>query len=132
MGSAKRTGYLLLDQTGSLSNPSHNNTKIRYEATSNLPRVPPAQLRMASADYPDAITANLSADAAPRSAHPSNSPNKSRAGSTNEYDKAAKIERYLKTHYRYTLDLTGRVPPIRSLIFFSLAAPAIANISPRP
>ena len=42
IGSARHNGYLILDQTGSLSNPFHNNTKIRYEATSNLPPCHPS------------------------------------------------------------------------------------------
>jgi hypothetical protein len=106
MGSAKHNGYLILDQTGSLSNPFHNNTKIRYEATSNLPAVPPPQLRRASADFPDSIAANYLQlpHLDPRIQQLAEQVT---AGSTNEYDKAAKIELYLKTHYRYTLDLTG-------------------------
>src|SRR5271169_3237612 len=106
IGGEKHPGYLILDQTGSLSNPFHNNTKIRYEATSNLPRVPPPQLRLASADFPDSITANYLQvpHLDPRIQQLAE---RITAGSSNEYDKAAKIELYLKSHYRYTLDLTG-------------------------
>ena len=58
IGGEKHPGYLILDQTGSLSNPFHNNTKIRYEATSNIPIIPAPQLRCASsANIPDAIAA---------------------------------------------------------------------------
>ncbi len=57
IGGEKHPGYLILDQTGSLSNPFHNNTKIRYEATSNIPIIPAPQLRLASANIPDAIAA---------------------------------------------------------------------------
>jgi transglutaminase-like putative cysteine protease len=106
LGGEKHNGYLILDQTGSLSNPFHNNTKIRYEATSNLPIIPAPQLRLASPDFPDSITG-------PYLQVPRLDPRIKRlaeqitAGSANEYDKAAKIELYLRTHYRYTLDLTG-------------------------
>jgi protein-glutamine gamma-glutamyltransferase len=106
LGGEKRNGYLILDQTGSLSNPFHNNTKIRYEATSNLPIIPAPQLRLASPDFPDSITG-------PYLQLPRLDPRIKQlaeqitASSTNEYDKAAKIELYLRTHYRYTLDLTG-------------------------
>jgi transglutaminase-like putative cysteine protease len=106
LGGEKHNGYLILDQTGSLSNPFHNNTKIRYEATSNLPIIPAPQLRLASPDFPDAITG-------PYLQVPRLDPRikelaaQITAGSANEYDKAAKIELYLRTHYRYTLDLTG-------------------------
>jgi transglutaminase-like putative cysteine protease len=106
LGGEKHNGYLILDQTGSLSNPFHNNTKIRYEATSNLPIIPAPQLRLASPDFPASITG-------PYLQVPRLDPRIKQlaeqitAGSTNEYDKAAKIELYLRTHYRYTLDLTG-------------------------
>jgi protein-glutamine gamma-glutamyltransferase len=106
MGSAKHNGYLILDQTGSLSNPFHNNTKIRYEATSNLPKVPPPQLRLASADFPDSIAASY-LQLPHLDSRIQQLAEQITAGSTNEYDKAAKIELYLKSHYRYTLDLTG-------------------------
>jgi transglutaminase-like putative cysteine protease len=106
LGGEKHNGYLILDQTGSLSNPFHNNSKIRYEATSNLPIIPAPQLRLASPDFPDSITG-------PYLQVPRLDPRIKQlaeqitAGASNEYDKAAKIELYLKTHYRYTLDLTG-------------------------
>src|SRR6202044_1416052 len=100
-GSARHKGSLILDQTGSLSNPFHNNTKIRYEATSSLPVVPPQQLRRASPDFPDLIAANYLQlpQLDPRIQQLAE---QITAGSTTEYDKAAKIELYLKTHYRYT------------------------------
>ena len=106
LGGEKRNGYLILDQTGSLSNPFHNNTKIRYEATSNLPIIPTPQLRLASPDFPDSITGPYLQlpRLDPRIKHLAE---QITAGSANEYDKAAKIELYLRTHYRYTLDLTG-------------------------
>jgi protein-glutamine gamma-glutamyltransferase len=104
--SGKHNGYLILDHTGALSNPFHNNTKIRYEAASNLPIIPAPQLRLASPDFPDSVSG-------PYLQVPRLDPRIKQlaeqitAGSANEYDKAAKIELYLKTHYRYTLDLTG-------------------------
>jgi hypothetical protein len=63
-------------------------------------------LRLASPDFPDSVTG-------PYLQVPRLDPRIKQlaeqitAGSANEYDKAAKIELYLKTHYRYTLDLTG-------------------------
>jgi transglutaminase-like putative cysteine protease len=102
----KHNGYLILDHTGALSNPFHNNTKIRYEAASNLPIIPAPQLRLASPDFPNSITG-------PYLQVPRLDPRIKQLaeqiteGSANEYDKAAKIELYLRTHYRYTLDLTG-------------------------
>src|SRR5271168_3862427 len=102
----RHNGYLILDQTGSLSNPFHNNTKIRYEATSNLPIVPAPQLRLASPDFPDSITGTYLQ--VPRlDPRIKQLAEQITAGAANQYDKAAKIELYLRTHYRYTLDLTG-------------------------
>ncbi len=110
LGGEKRNGYLILDQTGSLSNPFHNNTKIRYEATSNVPIVPAPQLRLATADFPDAVAGTYLQ--IPRlDPRIKQLAEQVTAGSTNEYDRAAKIELYLKTHYRYTLDLNGPRSP---------------------
>ena len=101
-----RRGYMVLDRTGTLFNPFHNNGKVRYEGVSNLPIVPPGELRKASDTYPDGIlqsylqvpeldprTRKLALDIT--------------SSSHNEYDKAANVARYLSTHYRYTLDLRG-------------------------
>ncbi len=110
LGGEKRNGYLILDQTGSLSNPFHNNTKIRYEATSNVPIVPAPQLRLASADFPGSIAGTYLQ--VPRlDPRIKQLAEQVTAGATNEYDRAAKIELYLRTHYRYTLDLNGPRSP---------------------
>ena len=106
IGGEKHPGYLILDQTGSLSNPFHNNTKIRYEATSNIPIIPAPQLRLASTNIPDAIAATY-LQVPKLDPRIKQLAEQVTAGSTNPYDKAAKIELYLRTHYRYTLDLTG-------------------------
>ncbi|HJY85721.1 MAG TPA: DUF3488 and transglutaminase-like domain-containing protein [Candidatus Acidoferrales bacterium] len=101
-----RRSYLLLDKTGSLSNPFHNFERLRYEALSYLPRVAPEQLRAASTDYPrelrqvylqlpdlDPRIPALAQQVASRS--------------PTAYDKTRAIEMYLRTHYGYTLDLSG-------------------------
>ncbi len=105
-GAAPRHGYLVQDVTDSVFNPAHNNSKIRYEGASNLPAIPPRDLRAASPEFPDPI----------RQVYlqlPRLDPRVKRladeitAGSQNEYDKAANIERHLMSHYAYTLDLSG-------------------------
>jgi hypothetical protein len=105
-GAPPRHGYLVQDMTGSVFNPAHNNSKIRYEGASNLPTIQPRDLRTASPDYPEPI----------RQVYlqlPRLDPRVKRladeitAGSQNEYDKAANIERHLMAHYAYTLDLSG-------------------------
>lgn len=104
-GAKRRGGYLLIDRTGSLFNPYHNETKIRYEATSLLPYVPPAELRKAPAEYPEIIRSLYLQlpDVDPRVTKLAKDIT---AGMKNEYDKAANIERYLKTRLGYSLDLT--------------------------
>jgi protein-glutamine gamma-glutamyltransferase len=99
--------YILLDKTGSLSNPLHNETKIRYEGTSVVPFVPPAQLRIASSLFPEPIlTTYLQL--------PQLDPRikelalQITAKAPTEYDKAAAIELYLKSHFQYSLNLTGK------------------------
>jgi protein-glutamine gamma-glutamyltransferase len=104
-GAKRRGGYLLIDRTGSLFNPYHNETKIRYEATSLLPYVPPAELRQASGEYPEIIRKLYLQlpDVDPRVTKLAKDIT---AGMKNEFDKAANIERYLKTRLGYSLDLT--------------------------
>src|SRR5579862_321348 len=105
-GSTSQHGYLLVDKTGSLSNPFHNDTKVRYEGLSMLAVIPPVQLRKAGAAYPDEIT-NLYLQLPELDPRIKQLAEKITENSHNEYDRAANIERYLKTHYAYTLDLTG-------------------------
>ncbi len=104
--SSQRRGYLFIDSTGSVFNPFHNVTKVRYEGTSLLPGVPPAQLRAASTDYPQLVL-DTYLQLPPLDPRVQKLAQDVTRGSKNEYDKAANIERYLKTRYAYTLDLSG-------------------------
>jgi transglutaminase-like putative cysteine protease len=111
-----RNVYLDLDLTGSLFNPAHNFSRLRYEAFSRVPAVPPQRLRVASASYPQAIRdvylqlprldPRIPALAAQITA---------RADSP--YDKARSIETYLRTRFGYTLELSG-TPRSDPLAFF--------------
>ena len=98
--------YLLKDFTGSIFNPYHSYTRMEYEANSLVPSPPPAAVRDAGTDYPTAIRDTylqlpkldsripaLAQQIAERAATP--------------YDKARAIEEYLRTHFGYTLDLSG-------------------------
>jgi transglutaminase-like putative cysteine protease len=106
VGASQQRGYLLVDRTGSLSNPFHNETKVRYEGLSLLPAIPPAQLRKASTTFPDEIQ-SLYLQLPELDPRIKQLAQKITESSHNEYDRAANIEGYLKTHYAYTLDLTG-------------------------
>jgi protein-glutamine gamma-glutamyltransferase len=90
----------------------------RYEATSDIAQPSPAQLRTTPADYPPEILLNYLQlppvdDRVLRLA-------KQIVGSAdNNYDKAAAIERYLRTHFGYTLQLPRTVPrdPVANFLF---------------
>lgn len=103
-----RHGSLLVDQTGSLYNPEHNSIKIRYEGRSLLPAVQPSELRKAPSAYPEAIQETY-LRLPPLDPRLEPLAQKAAGSSSNEYDKAANIQRYLIAHYSYTLDLSG--PP---------------------
>ena len=104
------SSYLLIDKTGSLFNPYQNEIKTRYEGVSSVPEIPPGDLRRASSVYPPEIeSVYLQLPALdPRVRKLAD---EMTAGSKNAYDKAANIERILKTRYTYTLDLSGSPTP---------------------
>jgi hypothetical protein len=109
--------YLMMDKTGSIFMAQHNDAKMRYEGVSQLPIIPPAALRAASTDYPEAIRStylqlpSLDARIAPLAASVT-------AHAPTPYDKAANIERYLRTSFGYTLDLSGTPPKGDPLAYF--------------
>jgi hypothetical protein len=111
-----RHTYLLKDFTGSVFNPYHTYARIEYQANSLLPAPPPADVRLAGSDYPDDIRQNylqlpkldpripeLAAQITARPKAP--------------YDKAVVMEAYLRSHYGYTLDLSG-TPQAEPLSYF--------------
>ena len=102
----QRHAYLLEDFTGSIFNPYHNYARLEYEASSVLPRPPAAAVREAGTDYPLSIRDTY----LQLPALDSRIPDLAReitARESNPYDKARAIEDYLRSHYGYTLDLTG-------------------------
>jgi len=97
------------DLEGAIYNLDMQHAISRYEAYSDIAAPSPAELRAAGRDYPPAIAAiylrlpaidrripRLAAQIA--------------ASSHNDFDKAAAIENYLRTHFGYTLELP-RTPP---------------------
>ena len=112
----QRRAYLLEDPTGSVFNPYHNFARMQYEARSVLPVPPAAALRQAGSDYSasmretylqlpklDPRIPELAKQITARAETP--------------YDKARALEGYLRSHYGYTLDLTGP-PPSDPLAYF--------------
>jgi transglutaminase-like putative cysteine protease len=113
---ALRRTYLVIDKTGSLSNPFHNFSNVRYDAVSELPRIPAENLRSAPATYtPEFLATYLQL--------PQLDPRipllaqRIVGKADNSYDRARAIELYLRTRYGYTLDLTG-TPPADPLAYF--------------
>jgi protein-glutamine gamma-glutamyltransferase len=106
-----RRSYLATDATGSIYNPFHNYSQIRYEGMSILPVARPAQARFAGTDYPTEIRETylqLPDRIDPRVPELAR---KISAGAANPYDKSLAIEKYLQTNFAYTLNLTGNPGP---------------------
>ena len=113
----QRRAFLLKDPTGSIFNPYHNYSRMEYEARSRAAdaATPPRCARRARTIRSPCAkrTCNCRAldpripDLAKQIA----------ARGDNPYDKARAIEGYLRSHYGYTLDLTG-TPPADPLAYF--------------
>ncbi len=104
---AVRRNFLFSDrQTKALSNPFHNYSNLRYEASSLVPAVRPQKLRAASSAYsPEIRDIYLQLPALdPRIRALAR---QTTVSAPTAYDKAAAIESYLQTRYGYTLDLSG-------------------------
>ena len=118
-GSPQRSQFLMIDATGTLTNPARNEIRLRYEGISHVPIVPPAKLRAASMDYPDEIRTfylQLPKQLDPRIQRLADEVT---TRDKNPYDKAASIERFLRTGYAYTLDI-NMPPGVDPLPYFLL------------
>ena len=105
---SQRRSYLLRDALGSIFNPYHNYSRMEYEANSVIPTPPPAALRQAGTAYTAAMRDTYLQLPAIDPRIPELT-KQITARNDNPYDKARTIESYLRSHYGYTLDLTG--PP---------------------
>jgi protein-glutamine gamma-glutamyltransferase len=107
---SQQGSYLLEDPTDSVFNPYHNFSRMQYEARSVVPAPPVAGLRAAGSDYSEPIreTYLQLPKLDPRIPDLA----KQITGrADNPYDKARAMESYLRSHYGYTLDLSGTPPP---------------------
>jgi protein-glutamine gamma-glutamyltransferase len=99
--------YLFKDSTGSLFNPFHNYSAVRYAGFSRLPALNVQKLRAAPTVYPEEISAiYLQLPQLDRRI-----PELARqitARAVTPIDKAITLEAYLRNRYTYTLTLTGR------------------------
>ncbi len=105
-GRASSRSYLWLDYTRSVTNPFHNVTKLRYEGVSYLPQVPAERLRAAPAEYPEDVR-RLYLQLPPLDPRIAALAREITQNAATPYDKAAAIERHLRTRYGYTLELSG-------------------------
>ncbi len=121
-GDVKRS-FVAVDSTGSIYNPSHNFSQIRYEGVSILPVARPAQARSAGTSYPKEIRGTylqLPQKLDPRIPELAK---KIAGAAQNPYDQALAMEVYFRTNYAYTLNLTGNsgADPLAHFLFATKA-----------
>jgi protein-glutamine gamma-glutamyltransferase len=105
---AMNRNYILQDSTDTLRNPFRNYAAIRYAGFSRLPSENTAKLRAAPKEYPEEITETylqLPPDLDPRIAQFAK---EITGGAQTPFDKAFRIENYLRSKFTYTLNLTGK------------------------
>jgi hypothetical protein len=100
-------GDISRDSTGSLFNPLHNYMPMRYHAYSRLPSLSVAKLREASSEYPAEIRA-LYLQLPQLDPRIQQLARQITARTQTPYDSSIAIEGYLRTHFAYTLNLTGK------------------------
>jgi transglutaminase-like putative cysteine protease len=112
----QRRTYLLQDFTGSIFNPYHSYARMEYEANSVIPTPPPAAVREAGTNYPDSIRETY-LQLPKLDARIPELARQITARDNNPYDKVRTMEGYLRSHYGYTLDLSG-APQADPLAYF--------------
>ena len=105
---AMQRNYLNLDATDTLKNPFRNFTAIRYTGTSRLPPRDAGKLRATGAEYSDDITSTYLQLPAGLDRRIPELALEIAGNAKTPFDKALRIEAYLRTRFAYTLDLTGK------------------------
>lgn len=110
--------FVTVDGGGAVFDPDLEHPIGSYQATSNIAQPDARFLRSASSDYPPAVLLSYLQlphldPRIPRLAE------QVTASEVNNYDKAAAIERYLRTNFRYTLQLppVSQRDPLASFLF---------------
>jgi protein-glutamine gamma-glutamyltransferase len=109
---------LAADSGGAIYDLDPSHTISRYEADSNIAKPSAAELRQTGENYPGLVKSTyLRLPAVDPRVLPLAQKITTSAG--NNYDKAAQIENYLRTHYGYTLQLptTQENDPIANFLF---------------
>jgi transglutaminase-like putative cysteine protease len=112
-----RRSFLAVDSTGSVFNPFHNYSRLSYEGLSLMPANTPADLRAASTAYPESVRGRY-LQLPPLDPRISALAQQITANLSSPFDKASAIAAYLRTHYSYTLDLSGTPPTADPLPYF--------------
>jgi protein-glutamine gamma-glutamyltransferase len=117
-----RNSTLSRDLTGSLFNPFHNYSAVRYNAIARLPHTDAAKLRQASSGYPEAIRNLYLQLPPPLDPRVTKLADQVTARAATPYDKAVAIEGFLR-RFTYTLNLTGNPgkDPLAHFLFVTRA-----------
>ncbi|HEX4426106.1 MAG TPA: DUF3488 and transglutaminase-like domain-containing protein [Terriglobales bacterium] len=109
---------LAMDNSGAVFDLDPEHPISTYEATSNVAQPTPAQLRAAYANFSPSVQSNYLQLPALDPRIPLLA-QQITAQADNNYDRAVVIERYLQTHYGYTLQLSRTVPrdPLAEFLF---------------
>jgi transglutaminase-like putative cysteine protease len=115
--------YIFRDSTGSLFNPFHNISAVRYSGLSRLPKLDAAQLRAASDAYPPAILEEYLQLPPRLDARIPELAKQMTARANSPYDKARAIENFLRSRFGYTLNLAGKPgdDPLTNFLFVTRA-----------
>ena len=120
---AARHSYIFRDSTGSLFNPFHNYSPVRYTGVSQLPELNAAQLRSASDSYPPMINEQYLQLPPELDARIPDLAGQVTASAKTPYDKARAIEGFLRSRFGYTLNLAGKPgdDPLANFLFVTRA-----------
>jgi hypothetical protein len=120
---APRRSYLIRDATGSVFNPFHNYSSIRYSGLSRFAAPNASTLRAAGQDYSGEVIEKylqLPEHIDPRIGELARTIT---AQAATPYDKSVALETYLQTRFNYTLNITGKTSddPLPHFLFESRA-----------
>lgn len=110
--------FVGVDGAGAVYDPDPEHPISSYEATSTLPQLKPAELRTTAEDYPPEILLNY-LQLPSLDARVAELATQITASQGDNYDKALALERYLRTHFAYTLQLpsTPSRDPLAQFLF---------------
>jgi transglutaminase-like putative cysteine protease len=112
-------GLLAMDNGDAVFDLDPEHPVGRYEATSDIAQPSPTELRAAPDDYPPEILLNYLQLPTVDGRVVSLAKKVTASAANNNYDKAAAVERYLRSNFGYTLQLPRTVPrdPVANFLF---------------